>query len=195
MRITAAALAALLLAGTTMPALAEAPPAATAAETVLVPSGDLISVAIQSDIGSRTSNDGDAFAVVTTADYYVAGKLVLPKGSPGYGTITHVKRAGSFHAGGELTFTVKRFIMPGGLELVSETNGATSDADKQTEQNGNALGQYLLWGVGVFAKRGNDILIKKGAGFHVATVQAREVPTVAVGTPPAKLDDALVTHR
>ena len=33
---------------------------------------------------------------------------MLPKGTPGYGTITHVKRAGMFHSGGELSIVVAK---------------------------------------------------------------------------------------
>ncbi|MBV9407660.1 MAG: hypothetical protein JO164_02485 [Candidatus Eremiobacteraeota bacterium] len=162
---------------------------------VIVPSGDLVSVAIQQDIGSRISSEGDTFAVITVEDYYVRGSLVLPKGSPGYGVVTHVKRAGSFHAGGELTFTVKRLIAPDGTEINVETNGSTADADKHTEKNGNEFGQYLLWGVGMFAKRGNDMLVKSGATFHVSTLQARDVPVVTWGTQPAPVNLALVKHQ
>ena len=58
-----------------------------------------------------------------------------------------------------------------------ETNGATADADKKTEKNGNEVGQYLLFGLGgVFSHRGNDILIKRGTMFHVATLQTHEIP-------------------
>jgi len=210
-------LAALLIAGLAAPALADttpsplptpagavspepsaapvaAPPVAPGGR-ITVPSADLISVEMQQDIGSRISSEGDTFAVVTLQDYYVRGSLVLPKGSPGYGVITHIKRAGSFHAGGEMTFTVKRLIAPDGTEIAVETNGATADADKQTEQNGNAFGQYLLWGVGMFAKRGNDMLVKKGATFHVSTVQNKDVPVIGYGTAPATINAALVKHQ
>jgi hypothetical protein len=94
-----------------------------------------------------------------------------------------------------LTFTVKRIVAPDGTEIATETNGATSDADKQTEKNGNAVGQYVLFGVGVFAKRGNDILIKSGTNFHVATLQNRDVPTIKLWVAPAKLDTSLVTIK
>lgn len=153
-----------------------------------IPSGDLISVAILSDIGSRISQEGDTFGVITTEDYYYKGSLILPKGSPGYGVITHLKHAGNFHAGGELNFTVKRLVTPARTDLLVETNGATADADKQTEHNGNAFGQYLLWGVGMFAQRGNDILIKKGTVFHVSTLQNENVPIAQANAMPAQLD-------
>jgi hypothetical protein len=164
---------------------AKATPSAMA---VSVPSGELISVAILSDIGSRTSQEGDTFGVITTEDYYYKGYLILPKGSPGYGVITHLKRAGSFHAGGELNFTVKRLVTPSRNDLLVETNGATADADKQTEKNGNTFGQYLLWGVGMFAQRGNDILIKKGTTFHVSTLENATVPIAQTNALPAQLD-------
>ena len=56
---------------------------ANAGGIITVPLGDLISVQIQSNLGSRISVEGDAFAVVTIEDYYVKGKLILPKGTPG----------------------------------------------------------------------------------------------------------------
>jgi hypothetical protein len=161
-------------------------PVTTAA--LSIPSGELISVAILTDIGSRTSQEGDTFPVITTEDYYYHGSLILPKGSPGYGMITHLKRAGSFHAGGELNFTVKRLVTPSRTDLLVETNGATADADKQTERNGNTFGQYLLWGVGMFAQRGNDILIKKGTTFHVSTLENATVPIAQINSLPAQLD-------
>ncbi|HET9394012.1 MAG TPA: hypothetical protein VFO29_10910 [Candidatus Rubrimentiphilum sp.] len=164
---------------------AKATPSAMA---LSVPSGELISVAILSDIGSRTSQEGDTFGVITTEDYYYKGYLILPKGSPGYGVITHLKRAGSFHSGGELNFTVKRLVTPSRTDLLVETNGATADADKQTERNGNTFGQYLLWGVGMFAQRGNDILIKKGTTFHVSTLENATVPIAQTNALPAQLD-------
>jgi len=182
----------------TTPAAPEPAPAAAAAQPgakIAIPAGDLVSVAIQQDVGSRISSEGDTFAVLTVSDYYVNGNLVLPKGSPGYGVITHIKRAGSFHAGGEMTFTVKRLIAPDGSEIGVETNGATSDADKATEKNGSEIGQYLMWGVGMFAKRGNDMLVKKGATFHVSTLQSKDAPVTALGTAPAQLNPALVKHQ
>ena len=108
-----------------------------APQTVAVPMGDIVSVQLHGDIGSRISNEGDTFVVTTIEDYYVRGSLVLPKGTPGYGEITHVKRAGMWHSGGELTFTVKRLVAPDGTTVAVETNGATADADKQSEKNGN----------------------------------------------------------
>ena len=171
-------------------------PIALNAGTIMIPSGDLISVQIQSNIGSRISVEGDSFAVLTVEDYYVKGKLVLPKGTAGYGSVTHIKRAGMFHSGGELTFVVKRLVAPGGTEIAVETNGATADADMKAEKNGNEVGQYLLFGfAGVFTHRGNDTLIKRGTMFHVATLQNRDAPVVAYGTEPRKVDANLVTRE
>jgi hypothetical protein len=132
----------------------------------------------------------------TTEDYYYHGNLILPKDSPGYGVITHLKRAGMWHSGGELSFTVKRIVSPDGSTLDVETNGATADADKNSEKNGNEVGQYLLFGLaGVFTHRGNDILIKDGAMFHVAVSGTSEMPVIMYGTKPAAMDWNLVTIK
>lgn len=168
----------------------------SAAAVVEIPSGQEISVAVLQDIGSRISQEGDNFGVQTTEDYYYQGKLILPKGSPGYGKITHLKRAGSWHAGGELNFTVVRLIDPAGHDLQVSTTGPTADANKDTEHNGNEFGQYLLFGgLGIFTHRGNDILIKKGTQFHVYTVDTPNVPVVSANATPAPLDDNLITKH
>jgi len=190
-RFTTFLLVAALAGGAAQAAAKTAP-----AETTTIPDDDLISVQLQQEIGSRTSVEGDTFAVLTVEDYYARGKLVLPKGSPGYGVVTHVKRAGNFHSGGELTFKIKHLVAPDGTDIPVETNGATADADKQSEKNGNEVGAYLVFGLGgLFGRRGNDIQIKKGTLFHVATVQQKDVPVVKYGTEPAKLNDVLVTPQ
>lgn len=169
-------------------------PASPSVQMVDIPSGKELSVMMLEDIGSRISQEGDSFAVQTTEDFYVDGKLVAPKGSPGYGQITHLKRAGSWHAGGELNFVVKRIVTPEGKDLVVDTTGPTADANKDTEHNGNEFGQYLMFGgLGVFSHRGNDILIKKGTQFHVFTVSTQTLPAISEGTPPAALDQSLIT--
>jgi hypothetical protein len=166
------------------------------ASTTTVPADDLISVQLQEEVGSRTSVEGDTFAVLTVEDYYARGRLVLPKGSPGYGIVTHVKRAGLFHSGGEFSFEVRRLIAPDGSEIRVDTNGATADADRASEKNGNEFGAYLIFGVGgLLGRRGNDLQIKRGTLFHVSTEQQRDVPVVPWGTQPAKLDDFLVTPQ
>ncbi len=172
-------------------------PTATPAPLIRVPTGDLISVRlIGGDIGSRISTEGDTFAVITTEDYYFRGQFVAPKGTPGYGEITHIKRAGMWHAGGELRFTVKRLVLPDGTTIAVETNGATADADKNSEKNGNEFGQYLLFGgLGVFTHRGNDILIKDGTMFHVAISDSATVPAANYGVRPAQIDWNLVTIK
>jgi hypothetical protein len=47
----------------------------------------------------------------------------------------------------------------------------------------------------MFAKRGNDMLVKKGTTFHVSTLQVRDVPVVPYGTAPAPLNEALIKHQ
>lgn len=164
--------------------------------TINVPSGELVSVQLLSDIGSRNSNEGDTFAVRTIEDLYVRGHLVLPKGSPGYGEIMSVKRSGMFHSGGEFRFEVKRLVAPDGTDIRVDMIGATGDAARQTEHNGNGFGRWFLFGVGgLFSARGNDELVKAGALFHVVTENTRDVPIVSYGTRPADIDAALVSQQ
>lgn len=95
-----------------------------------------------------------------------------------------------------MTFIIKRLVAANRTDIAVETNGSTADADRASEKNGNEAGAYLLLGVGgLLGRRGNDLQIKKGTSFHVATVQPRDVPVVPYGTEPAKLDDTLVTPQ
>lgn len=181
---------------TTLFANVKSAPTPAPVTSIEVPSGQEISVAIQQDIGSRISQEGDNFAVLTTEDFYYQGKLILPKGSPGYGKITHIKRAGMWHAGGELNFTITRLVNPQGHDLQVSTTGPTADANKDSEHNGNEFGQYLMFGgLGIFTHRGNDILIKSGAQFHVYTVDTPNVPVVDVSATPAPIDPNLITKH
>jgi len=183
--------AAALLAG-----LIFAPAAAMAAQTINVPSGQLISVEMLNDVGSRNSNEGDPIAVRTIEDFYVRGHLVLPKGSPGYGVVTHISRSGMFHRGGEFAFEIRRLVTPDGSDIHVDMLAATGDAERTTEHNGNQVGAYLLFGLGgVFAHRGNDTLIPRGALFHVITESTPQISVVKYGTRPAELDDVLVSQR
>jgi hypothetical protein len=155
--------------------------------SVQLPGTDPIPVMILSDIGSRNSKQGDTFAVITSDDYLVDGKLVLPKGSPGYGLITDIQRSGTGKKNGQLSFTITKLVAPGGADIATQVSGSTSDALIHYERNGSDTMQVLLWGVFAAAKRGDDLLIKAGETFHVIANGGQSVPVVAAGTQPAAL--------
>jgi hypothetical protein len=163
--------------------------ATTTSGTVDVPAGDRIEVVLLSDVGSRLGKVGQTFAVQTTGDYVVDGRLVLPKGTPGYGVITQVKRAALGKVNGELTIAVKFLVQPNGSDLPVVVPGAISDAAALKEHNGSVVGHWLLCALlCVGPPKGDDILLKAGTHFHVDTVAESQVPTVAFGTRPAALE-------
>ncbi|MBV8081999.1 MAG: hypothetical protein JO293_02855 [Candidatus Eremiobacteraeota bacterium] len=163
---------------------------ATLPSSVQLPGTDPIPVMILSDIGSRNSKQGDTFAVVTTDDYVVDGKLVLPKGSPGYGLITDIQRSGTGKKNGQLSFTITKLVAPGGADVATQMTGSTSDAVIHYERNGSDTMQVLLWGVFAAAKRGDDLQIKAGETFHITANGGQLVPAVAAGTAPSALNTA-----
>jgi hypothetical protein len=163
--------------------------AATPAASVDVPAGDKIEVRLISDVGSRTRNVGDVFAVETVSDYTVGGQLVLPKGSPGYGVVTEARHAAGAHVNGELTIVIKSLTEPGGGDLLVSVPGEISDAIVVKEHNGNAAAQYLFCGlVCLGAKKGDDVLLREGSDFHVVTLANAGATTVPAGSAPAQLD-------
>ncbi len=163
--------------------------AAAPGPTVDVPAGDKIDVRLVTDVGSRTRDVGDVFAVETVSDYTVGGALVLPKGSPGYGTVTEARHAAGGHVNGELTIVIKSLTEPGGGELLVNVPGEISDAVVVKEHNGNAASQYFFCGfVCLAAKKGDDVLLKEGSDFHVVTLANSATASVPDGTAPASLD-------
>lgn len=163
--------------------------AATPAATVDVPAGDKIEVRLLSDVGSRTRNEGDVFAVETVSDYAVVGQLVLPKGSPGYGVVTEARHAAGAHVNGEITIVIKSLTEPGGGELLVSVPGEISDAVVVKEHNGNAAAQYIFCGlICLGAKKGDDVLLREGSDFHLVTLANSGATTVPDGSAPAQLD-------
>lgn len=152
-----------------------------------IPAGRTIAVVIQNDIGSRHSRDGDRFAVKTVQDFYYRRHLILPRGSAGYGFVTHVKGARRFHGMGQLSFIVTRLITPSHRNLWVTSTTPTADAPTVAERNGSLV---------PFAKRGNDVLIKTGTVFHVSTLRNYMIPFATRRSRPTAVDTALLTqHR
>jgi hypothetical protein len=149
-----------------------------------VPAGDRIEVVLLSDVGSRLGKVGQAFAVQTADDYFVDDRLVLPKGTPGYGVITQVKHATVGRVNGQLTIAVKFLVLPNGDDLPVSVPGAFSDAAALKEHNGSIAGHWLLCTLlCVGPPKGDDILLKAGTHFHVDTVAESHVPTVVAPSP------------
>ena len=160
-------------------------PTPTPVPLIDVHAGDAITVVLLSNLETRTAREGDTFAVQTVADYANGGNLILPKGSPGYGVITHIKHAGTFRTDAELGFTVMRLVTPAGNDVFVQTSSPAADTVKIAVPNAPKSMLQI--------KMGNDILIRQGSVFHVATRENIAVPLTTAGTPPAKVDPTLIT--
>ncbi|HEV3155453.1 MAG TPA: hypothetical protein VGZ02_16700 [Candidatus Baltobacteraceae bacterium] len=174
------------------PQVVQASPA-SGNSVVQVPAGDRIDVIFITDVGSRLATEGETFMVQTASGYYLQNHLILPKGSPGIGVVSHVKRAAAWHAGGELAIRIDRLILPGGGALIVQVPGTIGDAQYAKEHNGNSAGRFLLCGwICMQSKKGDDMLIKAGSHLHVVTLQNNAVPAVAANTTPAPMPTASV---
>ena len=71
-----------------------------------------IRVRVLADLNSRTARDGEEFRVATVDDVLVGGVLVLPKDSPGKGSVVGVRRARSFWRRGRLQIAVGVVFAP-----------------------------------------------------------------------------------
>lgn len=64
--------------------------------TVTVPAGTLVKISIDTELHSERNNKGDAVPFTVVEDVKVEDILVIPAGTKGVGTITKLKRRGSF---------------------------------------------------------------------------------------------------
>ncbi|MBV8530517.1 MAG: hypothetical protein JO104_04310, partial [Candidatus Eremiobacteraeota bacterium] len=69
---------------------------------------------IMTDIDSRTAREGQQFAVATIDDVFVGDQLVLPKYSPGRGTVIVARRARMFWRRGRLQIEINSIAAPDG---------------------------------------------------------------------------------
>jgi hypothetical protein len=76
----------------------------------------VVSIEIQTDLGSKTSTTGELFPLRLAAPMIVGGKEVLAAGTPGQGEVVHAKKSGGMGAAGELVLAA-RFLDIGGRHL------------------------------------------------------------------------------
>ncbi len=155
----------------TMPA-PSASPSSTAPQTVLVPGGTTVAVALTEPISSATANIGDQVAIVVKKDVDAGGWLVVPIGSNGHATVTSVQHAAGNGSGGKIAMSIDWvYSADGGKIQLSETNHASESGDnKGAASTATLLSWVFLGPLGFFAHnfvRGRDVTIGTDKTFTV----------------------------
>ncbi|MEO5599032.1 MAG: hypothetical protein ABIQ66_10480 [Novosphingobium sp.] len=111
---------------------------------------------------------GDKFKFSTVLDVMSDGQLVIPKGTPGEGTVTFTKGSGSFGKAGKLEVAFNS------LNLNGRQIALTGRFREEGKGNGGAaVGAVVAAGViaGIFVK-GHSAEIVKGQQLHAHTAEA-----------------------
>ncbi len=145
MRIRAASIGVLLLAGIAIAAAQTSPPpnpAAPAAESqkpmLTIPAGTTIPLSLKQAISTKTAKDGNPVYAETAFPYVVNDRVVIPAGTYIQGKIERVQRGGHVTGRAEVLIHFTSMIYPNGYTVmlggsVENTPGAEKTSMKDSE--------------------------------------------------------------
>src|SRR5437764_15334689 len=115
------ALLAVLLISTVAMAQAGSTPAAsssaeksTPSDTLSIPAGAQIPLALKQAISTKTAQEGDPVYATTTFPFVINDRVLVPAGTYVQGRISSVKRAGRVHGRAEVLMHFTSLIYPSG---------------------------------------------------------------------------------
>ena len=145
-------------------------------KTVQLPADTVFKVALNDDVGSKTSQVGDPVSFTVQEDVLVGDVLVLPRGTQGSGVVTEVSRPKSFGRSGKVdvsfdqVFSVDDEAIPTVLGPEAKEKLKMEAAAVGASTIGAlALGPIGLVG-GLFVK-GKDAVLPAGSELYIQTAQ------------------------
>lgn len=147
-------------------------PSAANPQTIAVPGGTTVVVALTEPISSATAKENDQVAIVVKKEVDVSGWLVIPAGANGHATVTSVEHAAGNGSGGKLAMSIDWVYDTDGEKIqLSETNHAAETGDtKGAASTATLLSWVFLGPLGFFAHnfvRGKDVTIGTDKTFTV----------------------------
>ena len=133
----------------------------------------LVRVKFLDELHSGRNRTGDRFDFVTVDPIEYQGKVLLPKGTKGEGTILRARRRGMFGKSGRLELDFGEVTLKGGKEVRLMVSKASDEANERSlvAAGTSGAGALLLGPIGlaggVFMK-GRDVHIPKGSISHLA---------------------------
>jgi type IV secretion system protein VirB10 len=106
---------------------------------IVVPSGTVFPVVLNTYLNSRSAQVGDVFYADTTYPIWIQQRLVIPRGSIVKGVVTQVDKAGAIKGKGRIAVKFQSILLPNGVErsLVAAFHGihgpGSEKIDRQTE--------------------------------------------------------------
>ena len=138
-------------------------PIVPAVETVTVPAGTMITVAMIDAVGTDTNKAGDTFSASLADPVVVDGKTVLPKGTKVRGRIETLEEPGRVKGKAEISLVLTQLVRNGKTYAIA-THPFTAQAESENKKNALKVGGGAALGAIVGAIAGG----KKGAAVGAA---------------------------
>jgi hypothetical protein len=139
-------------------AVAQAPaPAATAAQTVLLPEGTELRIRFEERVSSGSNTTGDTFTVSLADPVQLPGGINLPAGYRGRGEVVLAKKKGMMGRSGELS--VRLTTLRVGDVAVRLRSSRTAESKGAV---GTTVALTVLFGPLGLLKSGHDVTINQG---------------------------------
>lgn len=126
--------------------------------------GTAIRLATASDVNSKTAHVGDKIALRLDEDITEGDRILIAKGAPLDGLITHADHAGHVGVPGDIVFEV-RSLQANGV-LIPLRGGETLEGFSHARRAAGFLMIPLIGGAGMLTK-GEEAFIKPGMTFNV----------------------------
>jgi type IV secretion system protein VirB10 len=95
-----------------------APQSSKISETLTIPAGAQIPLALKQPISTKTAHEGDPVYASTTFPFVIHDRVLVPAGTYVQGRITSVKRAGRVHGRAEVLMHFTSLIYPNGYTVI-----------------------------------------------------------------------------
>ncbi len=142
----------------------------SAAEQVVIPSGTVIPVRLQSSVSSATAQPGQHFEAVLDEPLVVNGRTIAPRGTAVVGRVVQARKSGRLHNSGYLRLTLA-FIALNGKDVPVEATSISVQGAAHKKRNlaliGGGSGAGAL--IGGLAGGGKGALIGAGVGAAAGT--------------------------
>ena len=153
------------------PSQAAQPP--TPPPPIVVPAGTVLTVNLLQAVGSKTSQEGEAFKASLASSIVIDSSVAVPKGSKAYGTVTEAHPAGKFKGAATLGLTLDRLVVHG-TSYTIRTAGVEEESKGKGKRTAGMVGGGAAGGalIGGLAGGGKGAAIGAVAGAGAGTAGA-----------------------
>ena len=145
-------------------------------KTVELPADTVFKVALNDDVGSKTSQVGDPVSFTVQEDVLVGDVLVLPRGTQGSGVVTEVSRPKSFGRSGKVDVSFDQ-VFSVDDEAIPTVLGPEAKEKLKMEAaavGASAIGALALGPIGLVGGlfvKGKDAVLPAGSELYIQTAQ------------------------